>query len=290
MVTYTTYFIIIIILASLYYGYDYATTSKTAIGASSSAVKSATTKTEMFSGLGMIKVVAVIILLIVVYNILFGKRKSLSSSVKSATEMKTIEATDLDNTGSGSSSTNFSYSVWIYVDDWNYKYGEEKVIFARKSGNENGGSGSITCPLVSLLPIKNQMKVEMNVFPDGVSGRTTYVSKLNNIPIQRWTNIILSVYGKTMDIYIDGKLTKTSVMSGVANIDPSASVYLTPNGGFSGWTSKFNYYATPTNPQQAWSIYQSGYGSYYSLSSLFGNYSMKMSIMDGNRESGSVTF
>ena len=29
-------------------------------------------------------------------------------------------------------SANYSYSVWAYVNDWNYKYGQRKSIFHRK--------------------------------------------------------------------------------------------------------------------------------------------------------------
>ena len=27
--------------------------------------------------------------------------------------------------------TNFAYSIWFYVNDWNYKFGQPKIIFER---------------------------------------------------------------------------------------------------------------------------------------------------------------
>ena len=30
---------------------------------------------------------------------------------------------------------NFTYSVWIYVDDWNYKYGQPKIVLSRRDEN-----------------------------------------------------------------------------------------------------------------------------------------------------------
>jgi hypothetical protein len=63
-----------------------------------------------------------------------------------------------------------------------------------------------------------------------------------------------------MDIYIDGKLVRTCVLPGVAKIANNAPVYITPQGGFSGYTSNIHYYANALNPQEAYNIYRSGYG------------------------------
>ena len=109
-----------------------------------------------------------------------------------------------------------------------------------------------------------------------------------NIPIQKWVNLLVSVYGRSMDIYIDGKLVRTCVLPGVANIDSNAPVYITPNGGFSGWTSTFQYFPNATDPQTAWNIYEAGYGSSM-LSNLFGKYTVKVSLMEGNTEDSSFS-
>ena len=41
-------------------------------------------------------------------------------------------------------------------------------------------------------------------------------------------------------------------------INSESSVYLTPDGGFSGYTSRFNYWSKPVGPQEAWNIYKKG--------------------------------
>ena len=78
--------------------------------------------------------------------------------------------------------------------------------------------------------------------------------------MQKWVNLIIALNGRTLDIYIDGKLTKTCVLEGIAKVDKDANILVTPNGGFCGWTSNFQYWDTPTNPQQAYNIYKSGFG------------------------------
>jgi hypothetical protein len=106
------------------------------------------------------------------------------------------------------------------------------------------------------------------------------------VPIQKWVNLILSVYGRTMDIYIDGKLVRTCLLPGIASINNNADVYVTPSGGFDGWTAKFQYYPSPLNPQQAWNIYAQGYSSWLSM---FSTYQIKISLEENGNVSKSVT-
>jgi hypothetical protein len=109
-----------------------------------------------------------------------------------------------------------------------------------------------------------------------------------NVPIQKWVNLLVSVYSRSMDIYLDGKLVRTCLLPGVAKIDANAPAYITPNGGFSGWTSKFQYFADSCDPQKAWNIYEAGYGASM-LSNLFGKYTVKVSLMEGNTEDSSIS-
>ena len=87
---------------------------------------------------------------------------------------------------------------------------------------------------------------------------------------------------------MDGKLVKTCVMPGIASVSQDASVYVTPKGGFAGWTAKFQYYPYSMDPQGAWNIYQKGYGEGW-LSSIFGKYQIKVSFMENGAESNSFT-
>ena len=48
----------------------------------------------------------------------------------------------------------------------------------------------------------------------------------------------MSVYGRTLDMYINGKLVRTCILPGVAYVDQTTDVILTPLGGFQGTTSK----------------------------------------------------
>ena len=237
-----------------------------------------------------------IIMLVVIFVLLYIVIRYISSDVgtltglTSAKTMQRIEPTSLSASSTSGNTSNFTYSIWFFIDDWNYRYGEKKVIFGRMTTNNNKKN---PCPSVVLDSIQNNIVVSLAVFPgldeQPLDGNNILVHScgISNVPIQRWCNFLLSVYGRTLDLYLDGKLVRTCVLPGVAKIDANAPVYVTPMGGFSGWTSLFQYWAEATNPQKAWNIYKSGYGGSL-LGSLFRKYTIKISLMEGDIEDSSL--
>ena len=241
-------------------------------------------------------VIIVVLLFIVVSYI--SKDVSTLSGLTSGKTMQKIEATGLDSSSSSGNTSNFTYSIWFYIDDWNYRYGEEKFVFGRMiTGSPGSNSKLEPCPSVVLGALENNIIVSLSVFPGQDTVPTTDTStnsiihrcSVANVPIQTWVNLLVSVYGRSMDIYIDGKLVRTCVLPGVGKIDANAPVYITPNGGFSGWTSKFQYWADSCDPQKAWNIYEDGYGGSSMLSSLFGKYTVKVALMEDGAESSSFS-
>lgn len=240
--------------------------------------------------------VFVVVLLYILYHYATKNAHTLSG-LTSAKTMQRIDAGSLTDPTVGASS-NFAYSIWYFIDDWNYRYGESKILFGRMIAAEGSNAGNVLqpCPSVTFGPIENNLKVSLTVYP-GTEDDTPVVGShfvehhcgIENVPIQKWCNVLISVLGRTLDIYLDGKLVRTSVLPGVAKIDVNSSVYITPMGGFSGWTSKFEYWNNAMNPQEAWNVYAKGYGG-STLGNLFGRYSVKVTVMDNDQESGNVSF
>jgi hypothetical protein len=247
-------------------------------------------------------VVFILLLLYIIIQYVYSSTGPLTT-MQDGTTMTTISPSKLSPNSSGLNSGNFTYSVWFYVNDWNYRYGEPKVIFGRTTPSASNGStifdisgNDVTCNdpcmSVSLGAVQNNLAISLSCY----NGDTTSTSdnssvmshcNISNVPIQRWVNLLVSVYGRTMDVYLDGKLVKTNLLPGIAKINSSAPVYLTPDGGFSGWTSKLQYFPNATDPQTAWNIYVAGYGG--SVSSLFSNYKVKVAVYNGNSETSSLT-
>ena len=234
-------------------------------------------------------VIIVTLLFIVIRYIMYDV--STLTGLSAAQTMQRVDPSSLASSSTGGSSSNFTYSIWFYIDDWNYRYGEPKVIFGRMT---TGTGIKEPCPVVTLGENTNNINVSLTVYPglddtpvDG-SNYIVHNCQIANVPIQRWCNLLVSVYGRTLDLYLDGKLVRTCVLPGVAKIDPNSAVYVTPMGGFSGWTSNFQYWSNSTDPQQAWNVYQKGYGGSL-LGSLFGKYTVKLSLMEGDSEESSLT-
>jgi hypothetical protein len=234
--------------------------------------------------------VIIVVLLIIVIRYIMKDVNTLSD-LTSAQTMQKVEAGDLASSDSSGNTSNFTYSIWFYIDDWNYRYGEPKVIFGRMT---TGTGQKEPCPSVVLGPIQNNIVVSLAVYPgldEQPEDGTNYIvhnCPVANVPIQRWCNLLISVYGRTLDLYLDGKLVRTCVLPGVAKIDSNAPVYITPNGGFAGWTSRFQYWPDSSDPQKAWNIYKAGYGGSL-LGSIFGKYTIKVSLMEGDTEDSSFT-
>jgi len=232
--------------------------------------------------------VIIIVLLIIVIRYIMKDVNTLTGLTSGQT-MQTLQPDDLASSSSSGNTSNFTYSIWFFIDDWNYRYGEPKVIFGRMT---SGSGKKEPCPSVTLGPIQNNIIVSLAVYPgldEAPEDGTNYIVHtcgISNVPIQRWCNFFISVYGRTLDLYLDGKLVRTCVLPGVAKIDSSAPIYITPMGGFSGWTSRFQYWPDSSNPQKAWDIYKAGYGGSL-LGSIFGQYTVKVSLMEGDTETKS---
>jgi len=251
------------------------------------------------NALSIVITIVVIVLILMLLRYLFSDPNTLQN-IQSGQTSSTIPSSSLATNGSSVPSSNFAYSVWIYVNDWNYRYGEPKVIFGRMGAQSAPGSGSVPgvsgmdpCPAVVLDAIENNLSISLGCYP-GINqqpttpGGNTVVHTCNiaNIPIQKWVNIIVSVYGRSMDVYIDGKLVRTCLLPGVANVNNNSNVYVTPSGGFDGYTAKLQYYPNALNPQQAWNIYSQGYSNWLSM---FNAYQLHISLVENGKTQSSVT-
>ena len=246
-----------------------------------------------------IVITVIIIVLIIIFIRYLTVDPYTLQDIQNGQTSSTVSASSLASNGSDVPSTNFAYSIWFYVNDWNYRYGEPKVIFGRMGSKSTSSNGSIPgvsgldpCPAVVLDPVENNVSISLGCYPGAEQQPTTgntvvHTCSVANVPIQKWVNLVLSVYGKTMDLYIDGKLVRTCLLPGIASVNNNADIYITPNGGFNGWTSRLQYYPNALNPQEVWNIYKKGYSNKLSM---FNNYQIQVSVMQNGNTQSSYTF
>lgn len=258
---------------------------------------------------GIILIIFIVILLLIFLKYLYYSSNTLSDTLD-AKSSYTIAASTLPNNSTNTAPTNFTYSMWIYINNWNYKYGKPKVILGRMGGKSstgtdsgiNGVYGANPCPVISLGAIDNSVMCAISCFPtlkdvsdvnndidvNNTNTSVVHVCKIDNVPIQSWVQIAVVVNNQTLDFYMNGKIVKTCVLPGPTNIDNTADVIITPDGGFEGYTANVQYFPAPKNPQEIYNIYEKGY-----TNSLFGNlfssYSFQLNISENGISQGVIT-
>jgi hypothetical protein len=220
-------------------------------------------------------VIIVVILYLVWKYVLSDTTNQNLSMGGSAKTRRLIQANSLPG---NPTSVDFTFSIWIYIDNWQYKYSKPKVIFRRSNSKSNTLS-----PSVSLAPSTNDLDISLTTFSSNSPSGSVDNWSIQNIPIQKWCNITLSTNNRAVDTYIDGKLVNTHVLSGVPKMDKNANIEMTPDGGFSGATSKFNYFSRTISPREAYEIYRAGPGG-NALTDFINKYKLKLSFMKDNQE------
>ena len=224
-------------------------------------------------------ILIVVVIILIIYLIMWMFSKSTQLTKMSEGNVKqTILASTLSN---NKHSNNYTYSTWFYINDWNYRFGEPKVILGRLDKDNNPS------PSITLGAMENNVTVAIACYQTSDStSPSIHQCSINNIPLQKWVNLIVSLYGRTLDLYLDGKLVRTCVLPGVAKVSPESDIIVTPDGGFNGWTTNFQYWSDASNPQEAFNIYKGGFGGSI-LGNIFNKFKVKISFMSDNKERSS---
>ncbi len=143
----------------------------------------------------------------------------------------------------------FSYSVWIYIQDWTRGW---KNIFVKGDKTEGAGSSSARAPGLWLYPDTNALHARINTFASPNEG-----CDIKNIPLQKWVHIAYVLNNRTVDMYIDGKLERSCVLRGVPKLN-DGQVHVCDNGGFFGKISNLVYFRYGLKPDEVYKIYASG--------------------------------
>jgi len=271
---------------------------------------------------GRMKLIMIVFCLVVgVYLFMklpvFKDNNEILSSPQSAKVEYEIEGDDLKR-----SDGPIGLSTWIYIDNWNYKYGTEKTIVSTDNSY---------FPQITLDAYKNDITVTVNVYGEG-SEDVTYTQEqlkfelenngyeyasdatldcssttgtiyendvdtsikcpsgtsqdltIENINIQKWVNVLVTFNNRTLDVYINGKLVKSKPFDNII-INGSgydSNIYITPDGGFGGFVSKVQYFPYFITPAKAWSIYKGGFGD--AFESALNKYNLSVSFYEDQVE------
>lgn len=233
-------------------------------------------------------IICIIILIVIARNALFIT--NMNNHLSPIFILDDIDARNLDNdliTNAGKelsklhNHTNFSFSTWIYIQDWSYNNNFYKVLF-RKSYQP----GCNFVPLIALDRYDNNLIFAMNVYNDNAASDTSSSGSMSivkcvhkNIPLQKWVNIIYLVSDRYVSLYINGNIEKRChfdtifcqksddagfevdiLGKGISKLDTLDDGVLEADGlkGFAGKISKMQYFSKHLSTDEIRKIYENG--------------------------------
>jgi hypothetical protein len=178
----------------------------------------------------------------------------------------------------------YSFSTWIYITNWTVNTGYNKPFLTLGGG---GGTGANTTFFTTVLYLgQNTPKIGIRtssgdkkinatemakIRPTGsseaVSCGTDYndcsgdfkVCDIESVDLQRWVNITVVLSGRTQDVYIDGKMTRSCVLPAMFKVDGDKPTIVLGGpygfGGLIGTTRAANF---AYSPDQVYKNYMNG--------------------------------
>ncbi len=158
-----------------------------------------------------------------------------------------------------------SISTWIYVNDYNYNYGAPKHILWKGNPMKDekgtviaGNNGKICSPQIYLYPETNTLGINTSTTFDG---STPEKCDVQNIPLMKWVHICYILKNRSVDVYINGKLERSTALKGIPVITDD-KLWVTygdnKNPGFYGKIGKTQYFAYAIQPNDVLNMYNQG--------------------------------
>lgn len=184
----------------------------------------------------------------------------------------------------------YSISTWIYVTNWGINKGKNKP-FLVLSGGAPESTGIMTLVMylgqfTNKLGVRVSCESPSNAMGDLtfardyaaiVAGTSPYTDSspdfkkcdIEQVDLQKWVNITAVLTGRTIDIYIDGKLSRSCLLDGLFKVSGEIPTLKLGGpdgfGGLIGTTRGANF---AYSPDRIYSYYQEGPFSGFSLSSF----------------------
>ena len=203
----------------------------------------------MFVGIAVAIIVLILVLYFIYtvyvdYNNSYVTSPWLIPTTRIARQGLVLPGSTIPVSNDGSFGLEFSYSFWLYVNEWNVPgvaggAGGAGSVLGKHIMNKGSNDGVIPtfqAPGFWLDDTSNKIIVQMNTF----ASMNEHCS-ISDVPIGKWVNIILVVINRHMDLYVNGNLKNRCELKGLPRQN-YGDVFITQNGGFDGFLSKMRYY------------------------------------------------
>jgi hypothetical protein len=248
--------------------------------------------------------ILVLVALYYLYQYLYGASGSLSSTTLLSNLTSTTTKSTLDpnsvavvNLAGVSQGGQYSLNMWVYVASAKSN-NSELVHLLDITGGTQGAKVGNTLLFLGLDPTNGTLVVRQSSDDDTQISTSSsasspnytlssimkgYISQtntpssfhkddrcdiINGVEYQRWVLITVVASGRTLDVYLDGKLARSCVYKGMNNLGvTSGNAVVTigkqptpaiPTPQMTGYFSTTNYYNYALTPDLIWGIYQGG--------------------------------
>lgn len=156
----------------------------------------------------------------------------------------------------------FTYSIWLYIDDLDHNKGIKKHIFHKGNNNyinteinniqTNGIAVPNNAPGLYLDETSNKLIVVMNTFDNILES-----VEIENIPLHKWINVMIIIENRNMDVFINGNIAIRHRFNSVPKQN-YGDIYINDNGGFSGKISTLRYFDHALNGTEIMNLIKYG--------------------------------
>jgi len=138
----------------------------------------------------------------------------------------------------GTDGIEFTWSVWVYINNLQYLEGQYKHVFYKGNSNleTNGLNFPNNSPGLYIAPNTNDLIVMMNTY-----NTINEEIIIQDVPLNKWVNVIIRCQNTTLDVYINGIISRSLQLNGVPKQN-YGDVFVAMNGGFAGYISNLWYY------------------------------------------------
>jgi hypothetical protein len=243
-----------------------------------------TARTYYSQNSGFVKTVIYVIVTALLIYYIYGWYSTpttdlLLSNVKTAANQVTTATISTGALPAIRSGGAYTLSLWMYINSYEYRAGRPKRVFTLVDSKVSNRALAVGI----LYPTEPKLMIRFaTANPPGtdytnldtlnryLSG-SQYASPDSNpielpscdvheIDLQRWVHLTISVNGRIVDVYMDGKLTRSCVLSDlpIAGQDGTQQITFGGPDGFSGYFGTVQFNGSAVSPDKIYSLYQAG--------------------------------
>lgn len=204
-----------------------------------------------------------VVLIVLIY--LTVSRMYSPSQIGTTLVDKPVEMTTNMTTCSGklnTSGTEHTYSFWFFVSQWETGTGKKQIFVRSHRHNKLKVFLHEHHPTMTLEVVQHNGNPVTNYhYADGDVTSPDNQYHLKNVRIQGWNHITICIWDKLMDVYLNGKLTRSFLLPVNLLSDENNGITIGGTdsvGTFNGFMSRFIYFPRVLSPREIYKVYLKG--------------------------------